>query len=265
MDPFLTVSSELQNTENGPLTGWVVTIDGPAGAGKSTVARVLAEQLGFDFLDTGAMYRCVTLAVLRAGISLSDEIGVAKLVETLEIDFDGSTIHMNGEDVSLEIRTPQVASSIGTVADNVAVRRRLSQLQRQWAEGRCVVTEGRDQGTEVFHDAPCKFFLVAGNHERAQRRMAELAARGVQVSLETVLAQQDRRDHEDRTRAVGRLRKADDAVEICTDARSLEQVVDDLRERIEERIPCLRIRRDVQGERPTAERDNDGLPGESPS
>ncbi|MEZ6137155.1 MAG: (d)CMP kinase [Pirellulaceae bacterium] len=219
-----------------PKPGIVVTIDGPAGAGKSSVARMLAERLNFDFLDTGAMYRCVTLAVLRSGASLSNVQSVSKLAAELVIDMDGSTVLLNGEDVSEEIRTPKVASSIGMVADNVDVRKLLSHLQRTWSAGRHVVTEGRDQGSEVFYDSPCKFFLVANSHERARRRMAELSERGIELDFETVLMQQDRRDHEDCSRAVGALRKAEDAIEVCTDGRSLEQVVDELQQIVQQRL-----------------------------
>ena len=217
-------------------SGIVVTIDGPAGAGKSTVARRLAEQLGFDFLDTGAMYRCVTLAVLRMGLNATDESSVLALADQLNIEINAGRIHLNGEDVSEAIRAPEVASAIGRVADNVAVRRLLSRLQREWTVGRRVVTEGRDQGSEVFFDSPCKIFLVAGNKERARRRQCELAARGIELDLATVLEQQNKRDHEDCSRPIGGLRKADDAIEVTTDGKGLVEVVDELRDIVSERL-----------------------------
>ncbi len=216
-------------TRQARSNGQVIAIDGPAGAGKSTVARKLAEQLGFEFLDTGAMYRCVTLAVLRSGIATDDQVAVAELASRLRIELDAAQVKLNGEDVSLAIRTPEVASAIGTIADNLAVRKLLTQMQRQWTRGRCVVTEGRDQGTEVFYDARCKIFLVASSEERARRRLAEMADRGIQADYETILAQQNKRDREDASRPVGALRKADDAVEVSTDGLTLDDVVDQIK------------------------------------
>ena len=128
----------------------VVTIDGPAGAGKSTVAKLLAKRLGFEFLDTGAMYRAVTLAVLRSGMSVTDVEAVSDVADKTNIRLSGNLVLLNGEDVSQEIRLPKVAAAIGLVADNIGVRRLLTRLQREWTVGKRVVTEGRDQGTEVF-------------------------------------------------------------------------------------------------------------------
>lgn len=214
----------------------VITIDGPAGAGKSTVAKLLANRLQFEFLDTGAMYRCVTLAVLRSGMSITDAAAVRELVLGLSIEFSGSKILLDGEDVSEEIRTPKVASAIGLIADNVDVRKRLTQLQRKWTEGKHVVTEGRDQGNEVFPDAPCKFFLEAGSEVRARRRQKELSERGIEMTFEEVLRQQEKRDEEDKSRPVGALARAEDAVRVCTDGLSLERVVEKLVEFVR-RIP----------------------------
>lgn len=214
----------------------VITIDGPAGAGKSTVAKLLAKQLGFEFLDTGAMYRTVTLAVLRSGMSISDDKAVADVAENADIRFSGNLVLLNGEDVSKEIRTPKVAAAIGLVADNLGVRRRLTKLQREWTSGRSVVTEGRDQGTEVFPDSPCKIFLFAGERVRAERRQIELKERGIEMDLEDVLRQQTQRDEDDRRRPVGALRKADDALEVCTDGLSLAEVVEHLVEVVRERV-----------------------------
>lgn len=217
-------------------TGVVVAIDGPAGAGKSTVARMLADQLGFDFLDTGALYRSVTLAVLRAGVDPRDEAEVAQLARSLELELQGESVFMNGEDVSQAIRSLEVAGCIGTIADNLQVRQLLTDWQRRWTNGRRVVTEGRDQGSEVFFDSPCKIFLVAGREERARRRMNDLQQRGMPADYETVLAQQEQRDREDYSRPVGGLRKAEDAIEVCTDGLSLEAVVARLQELVRQRI-----------------------------
>lgn len=212
---------------------FVVAIDGPAGAGKSSASRRLAERLGFEFLDTGAMYRCVTLAALRAGIDTSDQARVERLAAELDICLEHDRVWLNKEDVSEAIRTPEVSSAIGKVADNPGVRQLLSQRQREWAKGKRVVSEGRDQGTVVFYDSPCKIFLTASDEERAQRRCEELAQKGIRLPLEEVLAQQRVRDAEDRQRAVGGLRQAPDAELIVTDGMPLEAVVDRMAELVQ--------------------------------
>jgi len=206
----------------------IVAIDGPAGAGKSSIARRLAERLGFAFLDTGAMYRAVTLAALRAGLGPDDTEAIAQLANELTIDFDGQHTLLNGEDVSAAIRTSEVSAAVYLVADNVAVRRRLVDLQRRIASGRDIVTEGRDQGTVAFSAAECKIFLTAGRKERARRRYEELAGRGDPISFDEVLAQQDERDRRDAARPVGALIKAADAVEVPTDGLTLDEVVEQL-------------------------------------
>ena len=145
----------------------VVTIDGPAGAGKSSVARALARRLGYSFLDTGAMYRAVALAAQRRGVPWSDSQGLANLTRRITIRLSDDAVFLDGEDVTRAIRSPDITEATRHVADNVPVRRQLAHLQRQIAQGGEYVTEGRDQGTVVFPDARCKIFLTASAAERA--------------------------------------------------------------------------------------------------
>jgi cytidylate kinase len=206
----------------------IVAIDGPAGAGKSSIASRLAERLSFAFLDTGAMYRAVALAALRSDFGARDEEAIAALAKNLRIEFDGRRTLLNGEDVSTAIRTVEVSAAVHLAADNIVVRQRLVELQRQIATGCDIVTEGRDQGTVAFPEAECKIFLTATREERARRRFEELSNRGELVTFDEVLTQQDERDRRDESRPVGRLMKADDAIEVLTDGLTLEQVVDRL-------------------------------------
>jgi len=203
----------------------IITIDGPAGAGKSTVARALARRLGFRFLDTGAMYRAVALAALRRGLDWDVPDDLAQLARKLDIRTFGERILLDGEDVTEAVRTSEVTAVTRYAADNPQVREFLVELQRKLAGNDDVVTEGRDQGTVAFPGAECKIFLTASPAERARRRLCDLQTQGEPVTLEQVLAAQERRDREDATRAVGPLAPAADAVEVCTDGLSLDQVV----------------------------------------
>jgi CMP/dCMP kinase len=206
----------------------IITIDGPAGAGKSSVAKLLAARLGFRFLDTGAMYRAVALAGMKRGLDWDQPNDLADLAGQIDLRFDGERIFLNGEDISEAIRTTEVTAVTRYAAGNPAVRERLVELQRRAAEGKNIVAEGRDQGTVAFPFAECKIFLVASPEERARRRLRELAAKNEPVTLEQVLAAQNRRDCEDEQRSVGPLKPADDAIEVCTDGLSLNEVVDRL-------------------------------------
>jgi cytidylate kinase len=204
----------------------IVTIDGPAGAGKSTVARALAARLGFEFLDTGAMFRAVALAATRAGVALDDEAGLAALLAGLRLEMPGGRVLLDGEDVSGLIRTPEVSAASSVVAASAAVRPRLAELQRQVAAGRDMVCEGRDQGTVVFPDAACKFFLVADPEERLRRRAREMEGRGAAVDLDALRRDMAERDQRDAGRRLAPLRPADDAVLVDSTGLTAEQVVD---------------------------------------
>ena len=204
----------------------IVTIDGPAGAGKSSVARALARRLGFRFLDTGAMYRAVALAGLRERVDWDRPEQLARLVSQLDIQMDGDRILLQGEDVSEAVRSLEVTAATRHAADNPDIRDRLVELQRATAEQQDIVTEGRDQGTVAFPHAECKIYLTASPKLRAQRRLGDLQAQGESATLEEILAAQEKRDREDATRPVGALVAAQDAVEVCTDGMTLEQVVD---------------------------------------
>ena len=208
----------------------IITIDGPAGAGKSSAARALARRLGFRFLDTGAMYRAVALAGMRRGLDWEVPEDLARLAQTLQFKLAGERLLLDGEDVTEAVRTTTVTAVTRYAADNPQVRRRLVELQRLLTAGGDFVTEGRDQGTVAFPAAECKFFLTASPQERARRRLHDLQSQGEPVALEQVLVAQERRDREDASRPVGPLVPAADAIPINTDGLTLDQVVGRLEE-----------------------------------
>lgn len=215
----------------------IVTIDGPAGSGKSTAARGLAARLGFEFLDTGAMYRAVALALLREKIDFADRDRVEPMLSAIRIEMTAGRTVLNGEDISTTIRTPELASASSKVAAHAHVRRFLVAQQRALAHGREMVCEGRDQGTVVFPDARRKFFLTASSASRAERRLQDMLQRGLAVTLDQMIAEQEERDQRDSSRQVSPLRPADDAISIDTSEMSPEQVLDRLEEEVRR---CLR-------------------------
>jgi cytidylate kinase len=213
----------------------IVTIDGPAGSGKSTAARGLSQRLGFEFLDTGAMYRCVALAVLNQGIDPADSQSVGDVSQQIRISFADAHVILNGEDVTQAIRTAEVSEAASQVAQYPAVREALVDLQRQAADGVNIVSEGRDQGTVVFPDALCKFFLIADPEERARRRFDEMQGQDQEITQAEILQQIHQRDQRDESRTVAPLKPADDAVEINTSQLSIEEVLDQLEQTVRER------------------------------
>ncbi len=223
----------------------LVAIDGPAGTGQSSVSRGLARALGARYLDTGAMYRMVTLAVLRAGIDPTDAEAVGRIASTVQmsVDYDpsGDRYCLGGEDVSTEIRGDEVTGAVSAVSSIPAVRSRLVVLQRAMAEGPgSVVVEGRDIGTVVLPDAPVKVFLTASAETRARRRNDQNVASGLADDYEGVLADVRRRDHLDSTRPVSPLRAATDAVVIDTSDMTEAQVIAHVLELVKQRNEAVR-------------------------
>jgi cytidylate kinase len=214
----------------------IVTIDGPAGAGKSTVAKRLAERLNFQMLDTGAMYRAVTWAVLEAGIDPAAAAEVCRLANRLELEWNDGRIRVDGRDVTEAIRQPRISQHVSSIADQPEVRRRLVDLQRRIAAEGDFVCEGRDQGTVAFPNAEVKFFLTASVAQRSRRRWAELQAAGHGASLEEIERQQTERDRRDEIRPTGALRRAGDAIDVDTDHHSIDEVVAELERIVRQRM-----------------------------
>ena len=213
----------------------IIAIDGPAGSGKSTTARLVAQRLGFRYIDTGAMYRAAALALLHAGVNIEGPLSeLEPVLDEIRIDLDGSpdeaTVVLDGNDVSYDIRRPQVGAVVSDVAAKPEVRRKLVAEQRRIAhefvdEGEGVVLDGRDIGTYVFPDAELKIYMVADLKTRAARRVAELVEQGHATSEEEVMAEIERRDAIDSSRSFAPLRPADDAVKIDTTAVSVDEQV----------------------------------------
>jgi len=216
----------------------VITIDGPAGAGKSTTAREVARRLGFGFVDTGALYRALAWALTQAGVSPEDEAGVGALLARTTVELVGGRVLVNGRDVTTEIRTPEISMVTSRLTALRAVRDKMTPLQRSLAAAGGVVLEGRDTGSVVCPDAEVKIYLDADLAERARRRRDELAARGLPADYESVKAEVALRDRQDTERDLAPLRKPAGAVTVDSTALSPEAVVQRILEAAEQARCC---------------------------
>lgn len=212
------------------MTAKQIAIDGPASAGKSTAAKLVAKKLGYLYVDTGAMYRAVALIAIRENIDFSDEQGLTALTQRLNISLEGSydsyQVFVNDEDVSLAIRRPEVGNAASPVSAVEGVRKVLVAKQQAMAQSRPVVMDGRDIGTVVLPHADCKIFLIADPLERARRRAAELAEKGIEADIEGIHADIIERDHRDSNRANSPLKQAEDAYLLDNSHMQVEQVVE---------------------------------------
>lgn len=201
-----------------------IAIDGPSGAGKSTIAKRVAQKLGIDYIDTGAMYRALGLKMLRLGIPMTEDARLAAMLADTDIDFSDGHVYLDGEDVSDLIRTQEISKAASDCSAFASVRRKLVELQQKMGRQKSVIMDGRDIGTVVLKDAPYKYYLTASDEERAMRRFRELEAKGEPQTYEEVLEQIRQRDYNDMHRSVTPLRKAEDAVEIDSTAMSIDEV-----------------------------------------
>ena len=214
----------------------IVTVDGPAGSGKSTIAKIIAKKYGFTYLDTGAMYRMIALYALENSISLDDTEAVEDMLKNTKLDIIGNQFFLNGKDVSEEIRTPRVSAIVSPVSAIKEVRVKLVDLQREISKGKSVILDGRDIGTVVFPNGDIKIFLVASPEERAKRRLKEYEEKGIEADYESVLASIKERDYLDSTRKESPLKKAEDAHEIDSSTMSIDEVVETISKYIDEKI-----------------------------
>ena len=202
---------------------FIVTVDGPAGSGKSTIAKIIAKKYGFTYLDTGAMYRMIALYALENSIDLQDSKAIETMLKNTKLDIVGNQFFLNGKDVSDEIRTPRVSAIVSPVSAIKEVRVKLVDLQREISKGKSVILDGRDIGTVVFPSGDVKIYLVASPEERAKRRLKEYEEKGVEADYESVLASIKERDFIDSTRKESPLKKAEDAHEIDSSTMSIDE------------------------------------------
>jgi CMP/dCMP kinase len=206
----------------------VIAIDGPAGAGKSTISKIVANKLGIEYIDTGAMYRAITLKITREELDISDDKALEDMIRRTIIDFNNSKVFLDKEDVSEEIRMPYVSERVSEVAAKAIVREKLVHLQRDMAKTKSVIMDGRDIGTNVLKDANYKIYLTASVEERAERRFKELKQKGINISFEGICSDIQERDRIDSTREINPLRQSEDAILLDTTGKDIDEVVDDI-------------------------------------
>jgi len=202
----------------------IIAVDGPAGSGKSTISKLLAKELGLVYLDTGAMYRLFTLKMLKENVSFSDSDKINELLGNLNINIENGKFYLDDEDVSEDIRKTDVAENVSKPAAIDEVREKMVSLQREFSKSKNVILDGRDIGTVVFPEADIKIFLVADPRERAERRFKELKAKGENISLDSIYENILKRDKLDSTRENSPLKKANDAIEVDTTGKNIEEV-----------------------------------------
>ncbi|MCG8485509.1 MAG: (d)CMP kinase [Clostridia bacterium] len=205
-----------------------IAIDGPAGAGKSTIAQLIARELRIEYIDTGAMYRAITLKLLRCSCDLNDIGSIKSIMEHTIIDFKENNIFLDGENVNESIRMPDVNKKVSQVASIPLVRKKLVAIQRGIAKSKSVIMDGRDIGTNVLKDAEFKFYLTASVEERAVRRWEEMDKKGLEVSLDKIKQEINNRDTHDMQRKINPLKKAKDAIEVNSTGKSIEDVVKEI-------------------------------------
>lgn len=210
----------------------VIAVDGPAGAGKSTIAKIVADKMNINYIDTGAMYRAITYKVLQSGIDINNENEVIEIAKKSDIDFKDNNIYLDGKILKEEIRTPEVSHNVSNVAQIKDVRHLMVDVQRDIGNKSSVILDGRDIGSYVFPNADYKFFLVASSKERGERRYKELIKKGYNTTLEEVINDVIRRDKIDSNREFAPLVKANDAIEIDTTGKSIDKVVESVIEKI---------------------------------
>ena len=202
----------------------IIAIDGPAGSGKSTIAKLIAKDLDLVYLDTGAMYRIFTLKTLKENIEYTNLKNINELLETLDIDIDKDKFYLDKKDVSSEIRTTEVANNVSNIAAIKEVREKMVSLQREFSKSKNVIVDGRDIGTVVFPNANVKIFLIADAKERTNRRYKELKEKNKNISWDEIYKNILTRDEIDSTRKIAPLKKAEDAIEVDTTGKSIEEV-----------------------------------------
>lgn len=214
----------------------IVAIDGPAGSGKGTVTKIIAEKKNLQYIDTGAMYRCVALKMLEEKISLEDIKNIEQILDNIEIDLKGSKVFLNGKEVTKEIRSVEVSNFTSPVSTIGFIREKMVELQRTLAKGKDVIMEGRDIGTVVFPDADVKIYLDATSEERAKRRVEQNKQNGISSNYNQILKDIIERDNRDMNREISPLRKAEDAILVDTTSLTIEDVVEKVSDIIDNKI-----------------------------